>query len=715
MGVLTTAVLLIAIATFVVGLSTFLLNPKHYQNITFFLMASSLSAWVVANFVGGNSDISGVTELFYLMDYVLGLLLAFFLMLFCRNLFTRSLNKPRIENKHLAIISSLVLAIVVAVGLNLVVTVELVDGESVQTEEALFYVHALATGIFLIASIWYLVVGYIKVSGLAKQQISIVLIGIVFLIGFGATPNLILPSFLEEDSDTLTVLENLTYLGIFILTASSSYAIIKHRLFDPRLALIRLLGYVLSFSSFILLVTLSAIALAAALLNFDVQAVDVFIYAMIVASTLILFPYIRKFFDDFTTKIFYQDKYDGMSIRVKLLKLYTTNVKLSVIMNKTLEEITSALKPVHFHIVVFNAENKAIFVHKGKGSNQGIERDFSKALKDDEEYILTDQGLQESRARKLLSSNNIDLLMRLNDDNKSTGYLLLGPKSNGSVYYDEDIYFLSAVVRNFSLAVSNSKKFEQLEGFNVTLQEEVDRATKKLKRSNERLREHDIAKNEFMSMTSHQLKPQLTAVQNFAAMLEDDKGLKDEQLDLVRLCRRGVERSLSIITGILDLPKFDTMDLRLNKTEVDLVSLVKSEVKRFDSILDKRNIEILVKTPRSLKSEVDNTKIAEAFSNIVRNAIYYSPDGTKVKVVLSKTKKCAVFEVQDSGQGVPVSERKKLFTKFYRSAKAKKTQPSGTGIGLFFLKKVAEAHDGEAFYKPGKSDKGSIFGFKIPI
>ncbi len=82
-------------------------------------------------------------------------------------------------------------------------------------------------------------------------------------------------------------------------------------------------------------------------------------------------------------------------------------------------------------------------------------------------------------------------------------------------------------------------------------------------------------------------------------------------------------------------------------------------------------------------------------------------------VSLKKTKDRVCFEVQDSGIGVPSSERKDLFRKFFRATNARKDQPNGNGIGLFVVRSVAQAHGGDAYYEP--LEKGSLFGFWLPL
>jgi signal transduction histidine kinase len=111
---------------------------------------------------------------------------------------------------------------------------------------------------------------------------------------------------------------------------------------------------------------------------------------------------------------------------------------------------------------------------------------------------------------------------------------------------------------------------------------------------------------------------------------------------------------------------------------------------------------------------LDESKLRQAIMNFVDNAIFYSRPGSVIKVDLIKTAKDLALTVQDTGIGVPMSERLHLFTKFYRASNARTARPDGTGIGLFMAKKVVVAHGGSIIFNSVEG-KGSTFGFRLPL
>lgn len=100
--------------------------------------------------------------------------------------------------------------------------------------------------------------------------------------------------------------------------------------------------------------------------------------------------------------------------------------------------------------------------------------------------------------------------------------------------------------------------------------------------------------------------------------------------------------------------------------------------------------------------------------NYADNAMYYSPEGSKIIIKLEQKPNKIIFTVKDSGIGVPKSEQEHLFTKFYRASNARRQRPDGTGVGLFLAKKIIDDHDGQLIFDSVEG-KGSTFGFELPL
>ena len=146
--------------------------------------------------------------------------------------------------------------------------------------------------------------------------------------------------------------------------------------------------------------------------------------------------------------------------------------------------------------------------------------------------LVTDYLDQDEQELKdILTKYNIAILVKLtNNVNKSVGaigYLLLGPKKSGNQYSSLDIQVLNTVSKELVIAIQNSLRYEEIEQFNVTLQNKVDEATSKLRHTNEQLKALDEAKDDFISMASHQLRTPLTSVKGYISMILDERHGKD--------------------------------------------------------------------------------------------------------------------------------------------------------------------------------------------
>ena len=116
------------------------------------------------------------------------------------------------------------------------------------------------------------------------------------------------------------------------------------------------------------------------------------------------------------------------------------------------------------------------------------------------------------------------------------------------------------------------------------------------------------------------------------------------------------------------------------------------------------------------KIEIDKEKIAICVQNLLTNAIIYNKPKGKVTVSVKydKKKKEVLIKVKDNGMGIPATQQKRIFSKFYRASSAIKKETSGSGLGLYITKNIIEAHNGEIWFK-SKEGKGSTFYFILPI
>ena len=170
-----------------------------------------------------------------------------------------------------------------------------------------------------------------------------------------------------------------------------------------------------------------------------------------------------------------------------------------------------------------------------------------------------------------------------------------------------------------------------------------------------------------------------------------------------------------LIGDFLNMSRLQTGRFVIERHPVDIARIIEQEVDSMKPIALSHDIKLTLKKPtRSPILYLDENKIRQVVMNFIDNAIYYSPEGTPVDVVMEIEDGDVVLRVVDQGMGVPANVQKKLFTKFFRASNARKQRPDGTGIGLYLAKRIIDGHQGKLVFESAVG-KGSTFGFRLPI
>jgi signal transduction histidine kinase len=246
--------------------------------------------------------------------------------------------------------------------------------------------------------------------------------------------------------------------------------------------------------------------------------------------------------------------------------------------------------------------------------------------------------------------------------------------------------------------------------------EENQRILAQVRRTNAKLRALDRAKDEFISLASHQLRTPLTTVKGYLSMvLEGETGaLKKEQKELITRAYDGAERMVFLIGDLLNISRLQSGKFTIENKETDLVQIIDSEVHQLQETAKAHQLTLEFNKPDKFPHlMVDETKMRQVIMNFIDNAIYYTPAGGKVTIDVFFDDNKVSYTVTDTGLGVPKAEQHKLFSKFYRAANARKMRPDGTGLGLYMARRVIAAQGGALVFKSTEG-KGSVFGFTFP-
>ncbi len=717
---LTIAVVVLALFSIFLGLFALARNTQSPINRAFALFAEVTAVWMVANYVGSAFKYIPWARYFIQTDFLLGPLVAFSVWQFGRELLSEATPERRPGSGRIKLAF-----LVVALGASLSSLFPIVAHIGINEQHMLVITYGDLYSFYTVALLGEAVIGLfiifralLKATGKLKNQIQSMVFGLVLFVLLVAIPNLIMPIFTNSDY-LLFIAGNFAYLGIVAFTFVTFYSIVRHRLFDIRLAVVRTIGFITTVGLVSGVYSLLLIGIGGLLIT-DGRFTSVQNSAsllLLIPPTIFIaltFHAIQTFIARITRRIFYQGLFDLRSVLDELSDTLVASNEINEIMKGSLGVIDTAIQPSESYFVVF--DDKGAVHHKIAHRMKAPESvaELIGDIKNIKSNPVVRDELSEAVVPRSFVRNDVSLALRLGSRDKPAGILLVGTKQNGRTYNQQDIDLLRIGAKNLTIALENAKKYEQISHFADTMHKEVIKATAKLRAANEELKTLDIMKDDFISMASHQLRTPASSVHEALQML-NHPGMtltKSERQRLEELAEASSEHLVAVVTDMLSISRIQAGHFTINKSPVVMQELVERVLKQTAVLAEQKGIKITFEKPaEGIQAVVDMSKMNEAVSNYIENAIKYSPEKTTITVSLRAEGEKVIFEVSDQGMGVPEAERKNLFGKFYRAGNARKEQPDGNGIGLFVVKSIAEGHGGDAYYKP--LERGSTFGFSI--
>lgn len=223
------------------------------------------------------------------------------------------------------------------------------------------------------------------------------------------------------------------------------------------------------------------------------------------------------------------------------------------------------------------------------------------------------------------------------------------------------------------------------------------------------------SRQEFVSNVSHELKTPLTSMKVLADSLLDQEDVPvDLYKEFLQDITEEIERENKIITDLLSLVKMDKSAGNLNINQVNVNELLELTLKRLRPIAKKQNIELVLESFRPVTAEIDEVKLALAFTNLIENGIKYNKEEGWVHVSLNADHKYFFVRVEDSGFGIPEDSLDQIFERFYRVDKSHSREIGGTGLGLAITRNAVLMHRG-AIKVHSEEGVGTIFTVRIPL
>lgn len=252
---------------------------------------------------------------------------------------------------------------------------------------------------------------------------------------------------------------------------------------------------------------------------------------------------------------------------------------------------------------------------------------------------------------------------------------------------------------------------------------DLEERNKKLEEMNQKLKDLDRLKSAFLATVSHELRTPLTSIIGYSEMLAEGLAgpLNGEQVDYVRTIMDKGETLLKLISSILDISQIEAGKVRLTFEPMDPFDLVNSSVSSLKPQAQKKGVVLETKLPaRHFQSTGDRDRLRQVVTNLLTNAVKFTPKGGTVRVLLSELTHQPDINaqgfrviVEDSGVGIPADQFDKIFQSFYQVDSSSTREYGGAGIGLAIVKSFVEGHGG-VVRVASEMGRGSRFTLILP-
>ncbi|HHS97134.1 MAG TPA: HAMP domain-containing histidine kinase [Chloroflexi bacterium] len=332
-----------------------------------------------------------------------------------------------------------------------------------------------------------------------------------------------------------------------------------------------------------------------------------------------------------------------------------------------------------------------------------------------------------AREREWLRNLEMEVYLPIRSQEGLVGLLALGAQRGGEPYSPREIQFLSTLAHQTAVALQNARLVEGLQDLN----RRITQLHENLRAAYERLARLDKAKTDFLAIASHELRTPLAQVRGYVDVLADlaESGvLTQEQIRrIAENISRPTRRLENIINAMMDATQIDTEGLALHFAPTTIALIIRLAAEPWHGALKERNLTLTTEGLEDIPPiHADMERLTQAFSNLISNAIKFTPDGGRITIAARPLDE-EHFEVtvSDTGIGISKADQELIFEKFYRVGSASlhssgefKFKGGGPGLGLPIARGVIEGHGGCIWVESEGYDEercpGSTFHVVLP-
>lgn len=312
------------------------------------------------------------------------------------------------------------------------------------------------------------------------------------------------------------------------------------------------------------------------------------------------------------------------------------------------------------------------------------------------EAELLDEWLPKKIIAESLDGGVVNLI-----DRPITKTFLTGKPISAKMYYRRKDGGKVPVAISASSIIVDGKPLGAIELFrDITLEQEVDRM-----------------KSEFISLASHQLRTPLSAIKTYTHMLAEGYmgKLNSSQKKSLNTIISASNRMNELISTLLNITRIESGTIAVTPKMVHMVSIIEEVLPELIVMADAKHITVTLESSDSARNRIktDALIVKEVITNLVSNAIKYTPNGGTVGIIVQAQRSYVQVEVRDSGWGIPTYAQDQIFSKFFRGQNIVKRETTGTGLGLYLVKGLVDALGGKVWFT-SKESVGTSFFFTLP-
>ncbi len=676
------------VVNFILGFIVYLRNKRSITNITFALVAFDLGLWALSTFL-----IYTFPYLFW-MNYVIvffGFSILTTFLLFAKNFPTPPKFFPALSYFFL-----IIWQIFITIGCfipNWFFSKIWIENGMPRVEFGLGYnITSILIAFPVIYFFYLLYTKYKKATGIGKMQMKYLFSG---LITFG-----LMAIFLS----LVLVGLNIIYMADFspsfslVMVGFIAYAIIKHRLMDIRLIIVKSLLYSFLIAAIASLYLLVIFFLKDPLASkFQISPNVTFI---LTGLLLVLgFSPIKKLVEKATDRWLYKGRYNPSLVLDKIGEITNSILFLEPLLKSLLQTLTFQMKVSKMAILLDNQSQTLSYKVSSKFSFRSLLKLLGK-----NNILVTDELEEESPVKKTLRKLNISLLVPLLMEQKPIGLLVLGDKKSGDAYTNEDINFLAILAHAISIAVKNAQLYSKI----VSDKERI----KKLLTAKEGL---EKTEEKLISEASSKIEIPLTRTAEYISKAAEEKEkLTPKARYFLERTRQVSSRSIVLISKMIEASELENKEITLHPEPMDLQELITKVISQFSFQAKQKNLDLVYIKEKKLPYVLADPKYLEkVLIYLLENSLKFIKKG-KITITGEAKGDKVIVSIKDTGIGIPKKHQPLIFEKFYQVDTSYTREYQGTGLGLYIVKLLLALHKEKisVYSMPGK---GSEFIFSLPL